>query len=175
MKPAIVMPLSDPKGMAFEQLARILPQLKAEFDTAIVSIPRETRQKQADRVAWLRADSFFELLDLEEPMPVGVEFLALYRLATQACHPQQTLHLCFIDRVAFGLQSRYREQMLGRHSAIGWKISTDYYFKRSSLAWQSHPANYRRLEQMVDRSGRAAYLAGRSTFPGVISRCRQRT
>jgi hypothetical protein len=152
MKPVIVMPMSDPDGLIFPHLRQILPDMKALFHKAILSLPPETLRRQPEQCAWLATESYFTLLTQEENTPVGKQFLTLFRHATQVCIPDQVLHLCYPDRVAYALQSQYRGQFLEDIEHVTSE-ATPILFQRSQKAWQSHPENYRRLENMVTGLG----------------------
>ena len=60
--------------------------------------------------------------------------------------------MCFIDRVAFALQSNYQSAFIADVQAVGPE-HTPLIFQRSTAAWDTHPQNYRELEQMVTRVG----------------------
>jgi len=148
----IVMPMHDPDGLMFPHLDVITPRLKAIFAHAVVSVNPVTRVRQAESVRRLVADHFFDVIDLPPNRLIGEEFLALYQHAAATCPPDAILHLCFIDRVAFALQSDYREPFMADIQAVRAE-DTPFIFQRSPAAWQTHPHNYYELEQMVTRVG----------------------
>lgn len=151
MQPIIVMPLHDPSGLMLPHLQAVLSQLKAIFACAVVSVTPITRTRQPETIHYLMADEFFKVLDLPPALMVGEEFLLLYRHAAAICQPDTILHLCFIDRVAFALQSHYCEQFTNTIQAVRPE-HTPLIFQRSATAWQTHPRNYYELEQMVART-----------------------
>lgn len=152
MKPAVVMPMNDPNGLLFPHLKAISGCLKDLFERAIISVPAVTYQAQRDHVAWAEADPFFEVLHFPEQKPVGHEFADLFRRAAYTCPPQQIVHLCFIDRMAFILQTEYAGQfcMDVQSLTVG---NIPLCFHRSPKAWETHPQNYRELEEMATRTG----------------------
>jgi hypothetical protein len=152
MLPVIVMPMHDPDGVMFPHLELITPQLKSFFAQAFVSIPRSTRERQSQHVHRLAAERFFQVVDIQPDMPTGDHFCALYTQAAEFSHPTQVLHLCFSDRVAFALQSHYRDQFIADIQATH-NDRTPLIFQRTRAAWQTHPRNYRDLEGMVTRTG----------------------
>ena len=156
MQPVIVMPMHDPAGVMFPNLEAIAPQLKSIFAKAFVSVTSITHETQSSHMAWLRQDEFFQALYHQSDIPVGRDFLALYAQAAAACSPDQILHLCFIDRVAFALQSDYREQFLADIQAVKPE-DTPLIFQRSKAAWDAHPSNYRELEAMLTHAGRILF------------------
>jgi hypothetical protein len=89
---------------------------------------------------------------LTQWVSVGEDFLTLYANAAKACEPKQILHLCFIDRLAFALQSSYRAAFIQDIEQVTPE-DTPLIFQRSEAAWATHPYNYYQLEQMVTQVG----------------------
>ena len=156
MQPVIVMPMHDPAGVMFPNLKTITPQLKSVFAKAFVSVTAIMQETQSNSIAWLRQDEFFQALYHQSDVSMGRDFLALYAHAAAACSPDQILHLCFIDRVAFALQSDYRGQFLADVQAVKPE-DTPLIFQRSKAAWDTHPSNYRELEAVLTRVGRLLF------------------
>jgi hypothetical protein len=152
MRPVIVMPMYDPHGLMFPQLEAVTPQLKEIFGQAFVSITATTVGTQAEHLNRLARDDFFQIVQHTKNALVGEDFLTLYKHAAMASHPHTVLHLCFIDRVAFALQSLHREKFIADIQSTTEK-HTPLIFQRSTAAWDTHPDNYRRLEQMVTYVG----------------------
>lgn len=149
---AIVMPMHDPSGLYFPHLAAITPQLKELFAHAIVSITPATAQQQAAWIEHCQADSFFRVLMLEPGLGVGAEFVQLYTHAATVCPAGTLLHLCFVDRVAYALQSPYGAEFIADLQAIQ-QADTPLLFQRSAAAWQTHPRNYQAIEAMLTTLG----------------------
>jgi hypothetical protein len=152
MKPALALPFSDPGGTMFPHLQAILPDLKEHFDRAFLTIPQNTLEEQPENVRLLGQDDFFNLFTIASEAPVGDHFAFLYRQAALAAHPEQILHLCYPDRLAFALRTEHRERFLADIDA-----STEEHlpliFHRSANAWATHPRNYFELESFVTRVG----------------------
>lgn len=159
LHPSVVMPMYDPEGLLFPHLEAVTPQLKQLFSHAYVSIPPSTAARFPIAVARLLSDDFFHVLRLAPRMAVGEEFRALYAFAVDACPDEQVLHLCFVDRVAYALQSEpsgdFAQDIASLTSA-----DLPLIFQRSQAAWDTHPRNYRQLEQAVTTAGEL--LLGRS-------------
>jgi hypothetical protein len=68
------------------------------------------------------------------------------------------LHLGFIDRVAFALQTDHRQAFTRDISALSAN-DLPLVFHRSAAAWATHPATYRVLENAISTAGEA--LLGR--------------
>lgn len=153
------MNLHDPKGIMFPYLKAIASDLQALFERVFLTVTAVTQQKFPQYSVWLQPNSFFHVTYHAADVTVGEDFLTLYRRAAAACHPEQIIHLCFIDRVAFALQSPYRDAFMAdiRNLSAG---DTPLIFQRSAAAWETHPRNYHNLEQMVTKAGE--WLFGKS-------------
>ncbi len=152
MKPVAVMPMNDSSGVQFQHIKALTPLLKTLFAGIFLSVSRSTRQAQPEPVAWLHADDFYRVVCPEADPPVGDEFAALYRYAADACQPDQIVHLCYGDRLAFALQTDYRAQFIADIQALRPE-HMPLIFHRSPAAWETHPRNYRDIEQAVNRVG----------------------
>ncbi len=150
--PVAVMPIHDPDAALLPKLRAVGTDLQRLFSTALLGLTAETGLEQPALVDQLRDDRFFRVLLHGHSMPVGAEFRALYTLAATSYPPDQHLHLCFPDRVAFALNSDHRGDFLTGIAAVVDQ-DTPLLFQRSKSAWQSHPANYRQLEGMVTTVG----------------------
>jgi hypothetical protein len=152
MLPAIVFPFHDTDGLMFAHLEAITPQLKELFAQAFVSISPLTQQAQMGRIKQLKEDEFFRLNFNEPNTQIGDHFLAVYQNAVTHCPPEQVLHLCTIDRVAFALQTELREQFIADLETASHE-SAPVLFQRSQAAWETHPQNYREIEHLAIRAG----------------------
>lgn len=157
--PIAVMPLHDPDGTMFPLLEAVQEDLERLFSTTLLGLTAGTSMSQPEYAQRFRDGSFFRMQVHGQTMPVGAEFRALYTLAAASFAPEQILHLCFPDRVAFALSSEHRTTFLGDVAAIQ-ESEAPVIFQRSESAWQSHPANYRQLEGMITTVGEM--LFGRS-------------
>lgn len=152
MQPAIVFPLHEPEGVNFPHLRVIAPELKRLFSIAYLGVTPVTYERHREQVDALRADRFFMLLFQSPDSLVGEQFLHLYRQAALSSPPDQILHLCFVDRLAFILQSDHRRRFCDDVTAIQAK-NTPLIFCRSSKAWHTHPRNYFEAENFVTTVG----------------------
>ena len=148
MQPVIVFPLHDPEGVTFSHLEVNTPGLKEVFSGACVGITPVTYERRQEGISHLEKDDFFTLFHLPPGGLVGDQFLYLYRQAANVYQPEQVLHLCFIDRLAFILQSSYQRQFIEDVRAIQ-SGDTPFIFSRSEKAWATHPRNYYEIERMV--------------------------
>jgi hypothetical protein len=149
--PAVVLPIHDPQGIFLPHLERITPLLKTTFAQAIINLPHSTRLAQPGAVYKLEADPFFRCVEYAET-PVGEHFRALYTFAAHYCPSTQVVHLCYIDRLAFVIQTPHCQAFLEDIQAATGE-ETPLIFHRSAAAWDTHPRNYRDIEGMVTRTG----------------------
>ena len=89
-------------------------------------------------------------------LPVGDQFRELYACAVAAYPPDTLLHLCFVDRLAFILQSDHCRQFTDDMLVTRYDESP-LIFHRSEAAWATHPANYRAAEQMATTAGQLLF------------------
>jgi hypothetical protein len=151
MKPALVFPYHDPQGTFLPHLQAILPDLKGCFEHAYVCPPGSTL-RNADVMQWLRSDPFFSLFPFKSDLPIGTHFAHLYQQAARTAPPGQILHLCFLDRLAFALETDHHDAFLADVEALS-AADLPLIFQRSPKAWSTHPENYVRLEGFVTRIG----------------------
>jgi hypothetical protein len=152
MKPAIVFPMNDRSGVTFDHLRSFAGDLAGLFERAYVCITPAVRLEQAEAVAWLEAEPLFHAFTLPDELPVGALFREFYKLAADDAPASQVLHLCFADRLAFTLLSEHRPAFFADVRALD-PDRTPLIFQRSRAAWDTHPENYRQIENMVTRTG----------------------
>ena len=152
MKPAIAFPYADPDGTLFPHLQAILPDLKAHFERAYLCPPLSTIRHIA-HIQQLEADEFFTIFPIDRDMQLGEHFHYLYHRAAKVAYPEQILHLCYLDRIAFALEGEYHDAFLSDIDSLS-DADTPMIFQRSQLAWETHPQNYRQLEGIVTNVGK---------------------
>lgn len=156
MRPAIVLPFHDPKGILLNHLEQIESDLKQWFDHAFLSISPVTAIYQETRLESLAQDHFYILNpNFPDTLP-GDHYRAAYHNAVLHCPPHQQLHLCDIDRVAFALQSSHRAEFL---QSLEWSIrqSQPILFQRSPTAWATHPGPYQSAEAIAIQLGQLLF------------------
>jgi len=155
MRPALVFPFNDPEGTMFRHLQSILPDLKGHFEHAYLCPPLSTL-KWVEPIRQLQADDFFTIFLPDRELRLGEHFAYLYRRAADIAHPDQILHLCFLDRLASTLNGKHRNSFLADVDSL---VSHDLplIFQRSQTAWETHPRNYRGLEGIVTTVGRSLF------------------
>jgi len=155
MRPALAFPFNDPDGGMFRHLQSILPDLKGHFEHAYLCPPFSTL-KWVEHIQQLQADDFFTIFPVDVEMRIGEHFAYLYQRAAEMADPDQALHLCFLDRLAFALEGEYRNSLLADIDSL---TNTDLplIFQRSKNAWETHPQNYRDIEGIVTTVGRSLF------------------
>jgi hypothetical protein len=157
LQPVLAFPFNDPGGTMLHHLQVILPDLKEHFERAYICPPLST-QKHTGHMQWLQSDDFFIIFPADRNMQIGEHFAYLYQRAADAAPPEQIIHLCYLDRLAFALEGEYRNSFLSDVDSLS-PGDLPLIFQRSQRAWDTHPDNYRDLEGMVTTVGR--HLFGR--------------
>lgn len=155
-RPILVMPMHDPAGALFPHLQQILPQVRELCAGAFIGVTAATAAAQPGWAAWLAADDFFRNHFHAPGLPVGDQFRELYAAAAAAYPPDTVLHLCFVDRLAFALQTEHRRAFASDLAATTAE-RTPRLFQRSAQAWATHPTNYRELEGLLTTAGRLLF------------------
>jgi hypothetical protein len=157
MRPALAFPFHDPDGSMFSHLQAILPDLKGHFERAYLC-PTPVTLRQKEHMRELEGDDFFTIFHMDVELRIGERFAYLYRRAAETAPPGQPLHLCYLDRLSFALRTTYRDSFLADIDSLT-RADPPLIFQRSQHAWETHPQNYRDLENIVTVTGR--HLFGR--------------
>ena len=155
MRPALAFPFKDPDGRMFQHLQSILPDLKGHFEHAYLCPPLSTL-KWVEHIRQLQADDFFTIFPVDMELQIGEHFAYLYQRAADTAHPDQPLHLCFLDRLAYALEGEYRNSLLADVDSLA-VTELPLIFQRSKTAWETHPQNYRDIEGVVTTVGRSLF------------------
>ena len=156
MQPAVVFPFHDPDSSMFPHLQAILPVLKQNFSHAYLLVPAATQERYPKNVRSLAEDPFYQLFLLRDNLPVGAQFAHLYRQVASTAPPDQQLHLCFLDRLTFALQTEHCTQFLADiHTSSD--ESLPLVFQRSEKAWKTHPHNYFEIENFITTMGKLLF------------------
>jgi hypothetical protein len=159
MLPAAAMPFHDTDGRWYAHLQRVTPQLRQLFEHVYLNITPPTRAALPDAVRQLQGDPLFRLSFSEAGSQVGDHGMGAYRHAAQECQEGQVIHLCYIDRLVFILQSRHRA-VFSEDIASLKKDQAPVLFMRSQETWAAYPRNYYDCERMPTQAGEL--LFGRS-------------
>jgi hypothetical protein len=151
--------MNDPDGLLFPHLRKIQPDLARLFETVFVTVPLKTQRQHPQEMEWLKSEPLFEAIFHDRELTVGEDFLTLYGAAARGAVPGQIIHICYIDRVAYALQSECRREFIADLMTLEPR-ETPIIFERSADAWRTHPDNYWALESMVSTA--ADHLFGRA-------------
>lgn len=152
MKPVLAFPFNDPDGMMFHHLQIILPDLKEHFERSYIAPPLSTLE-HIEHIEQLQTNDFFTIFPVTREMQIGEHFAYLYQCAAKTANSEQIIHLCYLDRLAFALESEYRDSFLADIDALSAN-DVPLIFQRSQFAWETHPQNYRELEGIVTTVGK---------------------
>jgi len=155
MRPALAFPFNDPDGRMFQHLQSILPDLKGHFEHAYLCPPLSTL-KWVEHIRQLQADDFFTIFPVDMELQIGEHLTYLYQRAADVAHPDQPLHLCFLDRLEYALEGEYRNSLLADVDSLA-VTELPLIFQRSKTAWETHPQNYRDIEGVVTTVGRSLF------------------
>lgn len=155
MKPVLAFPFHDPTGTMFLHLQTILPVLKEHFGHLYLC-PHPSTFQPTEQIRQLSGDNFITIFRLEEHVHLGECLGFLYGQTADTAHPDQPVHMCFLDRLSFALESDYHQQFL--HDVDSLTVEDlPLIFHRSSKAWDTHPQNYRALEGFVTTIGQTLF------------------
>ncbi len=146
--PSVVFPIHDPDGLIFRHVNVITPFLRQHFSSAFIGVTPITHDKFKPLLESLAQDDFYQLLITPPDAQIGRQFKLLYKRAVSSSQPDQILHLCYPDRLAFALQEEYQDQFLDDIKAIVPERAP-FIFQRSQKAWDTHPQNYFETESFV--------------------------
>jgi hypothetical protein len=161
LPPSIAFPIHDPDGLIIKQLVIISPFLQQHFSTVFIGVTKTTFEKYQVKFECLMREDFCHLRILPQDAQVGRQFWFLFQQAATLSHPQQILHLCYPDRLAFALQNQYRDQFLADIKSLKPE-NTPIIFQRSQKAWDTHPSNHFEIERYVTTISK--YLFGKTDF-----------
>jgi hypothetical protein len=149
---SIVLPFHDPAARLLPHLAHITPDLKSIFAHAFVSLSPATLENQSAALRPLRADPFFQIIHNAPGTGPGDHYRAAYALACANVPPDEILHLCNIDMVAFALGSEHCPAFLSSLESTR-ALTAPLLFERSAAALATYPAVYREFEHVALRAG----------------------
>jgi hypothetical protein len=156
MASVAVLPIHDPAGELLPHLLKIMPQMEGIFASTFLGVTAVTAETQPEWIDWLETQAFFQCMIHRPGLAVGDQFRELYANAAAAYPPDTLLHLCFVDRLAYILQSEHSRPFIDDMRVAHYDESP-LVFQRSEAAWATHPANYCAAEQMVTTAGQLLF------------------
>jgi hypothetical protein len=143
---ALTFPYYDPIGQYNRVFQRQLDALQSTFGAVCVSVAPPTGEDNADFVHYLKAQGC-AVSDNPTGATIGDQSREALRLALR--HTDQPIFFGFLDRILFALETQWRGQFL--QDLQVYRAAEFVVFERSQAAWDTHPSNYREIEQMVSR------------------------
>jgi len=142
----LAFPYFDPIGKFNESFQRQLPTLKSAFDAVCLSIVPPTAQANSKFVHYLESQGCLLAHNAHDTQH-GTHSREALRLA--GAQNPQSIFFGFQDRILFALETEWRESFL--RDLDYFREKEFVLFERSQAAWDTHPANFREIEQMVSR------------------------
>lgn len=142
----LTLPYFDPNGKFNDSFRRQLPTLKSTFEAVCLSVVPPTAEKNSDFARYLESQGCLLAHNASETKH-GTHSREALRLAL--AQNQQSIFFGFLDRILFALETGWRDSFLKDLELFREKEFV--LFERSQVAWDTHPANFREIEQMVSR------------------------
>jgi hypothetical protein len=136
----LAMPYYDPSGKYNDSFRRLLPTLKAAFNSICLSVVPPTAEHNAAFVDYLEHEGCS--LHSNAPGTLhGAHSRKALHLALEHTQPQESIFFGFVDRFLFAPGTEWRDCFL--RDLDTWKSEGFVLFERSQTAWDTHPANVR--------------------------------
>lgn len=142
-------PYHDPEGQYNKVFKNNLGLLKEIFSKIVVSVSPKTAKLNGSFVEYLKTNGLLVANNSEKSV-VGDHFRGALKIALDGS--SEDIFYGFIDRVLFILESPKKQFFINdlkKCSKFDMVI-----FERSNKAWESHPKNYRQMEDIVSRVGK---------------------
>lgn len=147
----------DPEGQLATAFERQLDTLQSTFDQVCVSIVPPTAQCNT-RLLRLLQQRGWAARHVEPGTTIADHARAALGLAAERAGASQGVFFGFLDRILFALETGWRDSFLDDIRTC--EQVPCLVFERSPSAWDTHPANYREIEQMATRT--CELLCGRA-------------
>lgn len=153
---AIFLACHDLGGEVLRALRMCTPALKELFQGTLLSLTPPTLEAHPVLCQSFQEDDYFQVFIPRQMLignqTVGEQFRSFYTWCLQRVPPDMLVHLAFPDRVAFALLTDHAPAFIQAVTSLQVE-ETPLIYHRSATAWQTHPTNYRVLEDMVTRAG----------------------
>ncbi|HNT77060.1 MAG TPA: hypothetical protein PKH77_18780 [Anaerolineae bacterium] len=144
----LTFPYYDPTGAHNEVFARQLPTLQSAFAAICISAVPPTATENCGFVHYLEEQG----CSISHNAPnsaFGVHAREALRLSLAHASEQTPIFFGFLDRILFALDTDWRDVFL--RDLRTYAAAPFVAFARSAVAWDTHPAHYREIEQMMSR------------------------
>jgi hypothetical protein len=144
----LAFPYYDPGGKYNQAFQRQLAALKSSFDGICISVVPPTSRDNAAFVQYLEEQGCSVYSSAPNTLH-GLHSREALRLALEHAQAQQSIFFGFLDRILFALETGWGTSFL--QDLRTYQATKFVLFERSHAAWNTHPANFREIEQMVSR------------------------
>jgi hypothetical protein len=144
----LAFPYYDPTGKYNESFQRQLPTLKSAFNSICLSVVPPTAKDNADFVRYLEEQGCLMFHNAANLL-YGIHSREALRLALEHARPHESIFFGFEHRLLFALDTQWQDSFLRDIRTL--QSNECVLFERSRAAWETHPTNFREIEQMVSR------------------------
>lgn len=141
-------PYHDPSGTYNDIFIRNLPLLKATFNKIVISATPSTFEKNNKFVELLSSKNF-TVYKNKVDSNIGDHFRNALKISLKKVKNGELIFYSFIDRVLYILESEYKSKFINDLKTANPKRFVIY--ERSEKAWNSHPKDYREMEQFINK------------------------
>lgn len=142
----LTFPYHDPTGKYNEIFQKNFDTLKKLFNRVCLSATPLTSENNLNFVNILQKEGFIVYQNNKESN-IGDHFRNALKIAIDYSAGDEGIFFVFIDRILFALESNWREKFL---RDLEKKDKENFLiFERSDLAWNTHPQNYKSIENMI--------------------------
>lgn len=153
-------PYHDPKGIYNDLFIRSISLIKKTFKTICVSVTEPTILNNAKMLAILEKEGFHIFKNTKDSN-IGDHYRNALKTAANLSRDNK-IYFGFIDRTLFALNTNFCSEFLKN---INENFSEMVLLERSKKAWETHPKNYREIEQITNRL--ASYVIGKEVELGT--------
>jgi hypothetical protein len=144
----LTFPYHDPDGKYNFAFQRQFKKLASTFDAICISVTPTTGKKNVGFVRSLKSKG---CVVFKNPAgsTIGDQAREALRLALKQSKSEQPILFGFLDRILFALETEWRWYFL--QDLQVYQTAEFLVFERSEAAWDTHPANYHEVENMMSR------------------------
>ncbi len=159
-KPILSFPYHDPAGKFNDYIRQSLPRLKEIFSHICISATPSTYEINKEFVDFLEKEGCLVYRNVENSS-IGDHYRNALQLAVDI-EGDNKIFFSFIDRLVYILNTDVLDQFT---EDMQTNFIDVVLYERSEKAWQTHPANYREIEQTVNKLG--SFLIGEEVELGT--------
>lgn len=150
MKPVLCFSYHDPELIYASSLVRNIDLLKKHFSKIIVSVTPITFKNNSNTVEFLENNGCY-IVHNENDNAFAEHFISGINKVFSLCIDDEYVFYGFIDRILYALETDYKDIFL--KDAASRYAEDCILFSRSEYAWEKHPRDYYKLENIVGDIG----------------------